>query len=132
MAATRIRHRPAGKTPPRPKEIELAGWPYPKHLAGRTYGLIVHGDVAGTEAVRHALSDWLDGMGLIAAGPKSVLDRYIGYYAPYATSHDDLDKETALFEEAANVARAIAEAIDELRQGRLSQPGSELKNPRPK
>ena len=34
--------------------------PYPNHLAGRTYGLIVHGDVAATGSVRRALGDWLD------------------------------------------------------------------------
>jgi len=122
----------SGKDAARAKQIELAGWPYPKHLAGRTYGLIVHGDVAAAESVRHALDDWLDWMGLVASGSTALLDRYIGYYEPYATSHDALDEETALFEETANVARAITEAIGDLRQGRLSQPGKNLKTPRPK
>ncbi|MFP3648102.1 flavodoxin family protein, partial [Paraburkholderia sp. SIMBA_054] len=63
-----------GKTPEEAKKIELAGWGYPKHLAGRAYGLVVHGDVAGIEGSRRALSDWLDWMGLIEAGPKSRLD----------------------------------------------------------
>jgi len=85
--------------------------PYPNHLAGRTYGLIVHGDVAATGSVRRAFGDWLDWMGMVAAGSQALLDRYIAYYEPYATSHDALDDETALFEEAANVARAITEAI---------------------
>jgi multimeric flavodoxin WrbA len=122
----------AGKDAAKAKAIELAGWPYPKHLAGRSYGLVVHGDVAAAESVRRSLADWLDWMGLVAAGSISLLDRYIGYYEPYATSHDDLDKETALFEEVANVARAISEAIRDQRQGRLSQPGKKLKTPRPK
>ena len=122
----------SGKDAARAKQIELAGWSYPKHLAGRTYGLIAHGDVAAAESVRHALDDWLDWMGLVAAGSTALLDRYIGYYEPYATSHDALDEETALFEETANVARAITEAIGDLRQGRLSQPGKKLKTPRPK
>src|SRR6185437_8837688 len=117
----------AGKDAAKAKAIELAGWPYPKHLAGRSYGLVVHGDVAAAESVRRSLADWLDWMGLVAAGSISLLDRYIGYYEPYATSHDDLDKETALFEEVANVARAISEAIRDQRQGRLSQPGKKLK-----
>ena len=81
-----------GKDAKKAKQIELAGWPYPKHLAGRTYGLVVHGDVAGIEGVRRALSDWLDWMGLIDAGTQARLDRYIGYYKPYATSHDELDQ----------------------------------------
>lgn len=64
-----------GKDPKKAKEVELKGWDYPKHLAGRAYGLVVHGDVAGVEEVRHALSDWLDWMGLIEAGSKGRLDR---------------------------------------------------------
>jgi len=75
-----------GKDAEDAKELELAGWPYPKHLAGRAYGLVVHGDVAGIEGVRRALTDWLDWMGLIEAGKQARLDRYIGYYKPYATS----------------------------------------------
>lgn len=72
-----------GKKAEEAKRIELAGWDYPKHLAGRAYGLVVHGDVAGIEGSRRALSDWLDWMGLIESGAKSRLDRFIGYYEPY-------------------------------------------------
>ncbi len=77
--------------PTKAKQVELEGWHYPKHLAGRAYGVVVHGDVAGIEGVRRALCDWLDWMGLIDAGSKARLDRFIGYYEPYATSHDALD-----------------------------------------
>jgi multimeric flavodoxin WrbA len=122
----------AGKDPEKAKALELAGWSYPKHLAGRTYGLVVHGDVAGTEAVRRALSDWLDWMGLIDAGVLARIDRYIGYYKPYATSHDELDRDESLFEEVRNVARALVNAVRELRAGRLSAPDAGLENPRPK
>ncbi len=58
-----------GKDAEKAKALELAGWGYPKHLAGRAYGVVVHGDVSGVEAVRRALCDWLDWMGLIDAGP---------------------------------------------------------------
>ena len=54
--------------------------------------MIVHGDVAGIEGSRRALWDWLDWMGLIDAGSRR-LDRYIGYYEPYATSHEALDRD---------------------------------------
>jgi multimeric flavodoxin WrbA len=121
-----------GKDAQKAKEIELAGWDYPKHLAGRTYGLVVHGDVAGIEGVRRALSDWLEWMGFIDAGHLSRLDRMIGYYEPYATSHEALDGDEALMEEVRNVARAVAAAVAELRAGRLSQPDAKLRNPRPK
>ena len=81
-----------GKKPEEAKALELKGWDYPKHLAGRAYGLVVHGDVAGIEGSRRALSDWLDWMGLIDAGDQARLDRFIGYYEPYATSHETLDQ----------------------------------------
>ena len=96
------------------------------------YGVIVHGDVAGVESVRRALSDWLDWMGLVDAGAASRLDRYIGYYEPYATSHDALDRDEAVQQEARNVAQAVANAVAELRAGRLSMPDRALKDPRPK
>ena len=121
-----------GKNAEQAKALELNGWPYPKHLAGRTYGLIVHGDVAGIEGVRRALSDWLDWMGLIDAGAAARLDRFIGYYKPYATSHDELDHDSAVQEEARNVARALATAVTDLRAGKLSAPDAGLTRPRPK
>jgi multimeric flavodoxin WrbA len=122
----------SGKNAAKAKAIEMAGWDYPKHLAGRAYGLIVHGDVAGVEESRRALSDWLDWMGLIAAGAQARLDRYIGYYKPYATSHEALDQDEAVQEEARNVARAVAKAVAELRAGRLQAVQPVLSRPRPK
>lgn len=122
----------SGKNAEKAKALELADWPYPKHLAGRAYGLVVHGDVAGIEGVRRSLSDWLDWMGLIAAGQKAKLDRFIGYYESYAQSHEVLDRDEAMQEEVRNVARAVAESVVQLRQGQLSQPDAALASPRPK
>ncbi len=121
-----------GKDAAKAKGLELAGWDYPKHLAGRAYGLIVHGDVAGIEGSRRSLSDWLDWMGLIDAGVQARLDRYIGYFEPYATSHDALDRDQAMQEETRNVARAVAKAVSELRAGRLQAVQPALRQPRPK
>lgn len=121
-----------GKNPAKAKALEMAGWDYPQHLAGRAYGVIVHGDVAGIEGARRSLSDWLDWMGFIDAGAQAKLDRYIGYYEPYATSHDALDKDGAVQEEARNVARAVATAVVELRAGRLQAVQPVLTRPRPK
>ena len=92
----------------------------------------MHGDVAGIEGTRRDLSDWLDWMGLIDAGAKARLDRYIGYYQPYATSHDTLDADEDVQEEARNVGRAVAQAVGELRAGRLESPRPRLSRPRPK
>jgi multimeric flavodoxin WrbA len=124
--------RTSGKDPAKAKQIELEGWDYPKHLAGRVYGLVVHGDVAGIEGSRRALSDWLDWMGLIDAGFQARLDRFIGYYEPYATSHEALDADKDLWEEVRNVARTVAIAVREARAGRLSDPASRVSDPRPK
>lgn len=121
-----------GKNAEMAKALELDGWPYPKHLAGRVYGLVVHGDVAGIEGVRRSLSDWLDWMGLIDAGVKSRLDRFVGYYESYAESHEALDRDAAIQEEVRNVARAVAAAVMQMRNGTLSAPDSSLQAPRPK
>ena len=107
------------------KRIEEQGWDYPKHLAGRVYGVVVHGDVAGVESQRRDLTDWLDWMGLIDAGAHARLDRYIGYYEPYYNSHDALDKDNAVQEEVRNVARAVAAAVTQLRAGTLSRAGQD-------
>jgi len=121
----------SGKNAAKAKALEMAGWDYPKHLAGRAYGLIVHGDVAGIEDSRRSLSDWLDWMGFIDAGAQARLDRHIGYYEPYATSHEALDLDVAVQEEARNVARAVSKAVLELRTGRLQAVQSVLTPPRP-
>jgi multimeric flavodoxin WrbA len=121
-----------GKQAEEAKALELAGWPYPKHLAGRAYGLVVHGDVAGAESLRRNLSDWLDWMELIDAGAQARLDRYLGYYEPYATSHEAMDKNEAFQEEVRNVARAVAYAVRMQRSGALADPDLGLRSPRPK
>lgn len=73
-----------GKDAKLAKALELEGWNYPRHLAGRLFSVIVHGDVEGAENVRRSLSDWLCYMHLEPAGPLAELDRYIGYWKPYA------------------------------------------------
>ena len=122
----------AGKNAAKAKALEMKGWDYPQHLAGRAYGVLVHGDVAGIEGARRSLCDWLDWMGFLDAGVMARLDRYIGYYEPYANSHEALDRDEALQEEARNLARAVAQAVVELRAGRLQAVRPSLKRPRPK
>ena len=121
-----------GKRVAEAKAIEEKGWYYPKHLAGRVYGVVVHGDVAGVEGHRRNLTDWLDWMGLIDAGTAAKLDRYIGYYGPYFDSHDALDADQAVQEESRNVARSVVQAVRELRAGRLTQPDRQIQQPRTK
>jgi len=71
-------------------------------------------------------------MALVDAGATARLDRHIGYYEPYATSHDALDRDEAVQEETRNVARAVVNAVDALRKGTLAAPDRGLKDPRPK
>jgi multimeric flavodoxin WrbA len=121
-----------GKRPEEAKALELAGWSYPRHLAGRRFAVFAHGDAAGAGAVRRAVADWLRDMRLVPAGPQATLDRYIGYLAPYATSHEDLDRDTAVQTEIRHLAQTLVEAVRLDRERRGGTPGSELPDPRPK
>ncbi|MEX1109142.1 MAG: flavodoxin family protein [Dongiaceae bacterium] len=121
-----------GKNPGRAKALEMEGWPYPRHLAGRVFGLVVHGDDAGTENLRRMLSDWMSDIGMIPAGHMASIDRYIGYYQPYATSHEALDRDHDLQEEVRNAARTLIAAVRLRRAGKLPKPDEGLSEPRPK
>jgi multimeric flavodoxin WrbA len=121
-----------GKNPQLAKELELRGWPYPRHLAGRVYSVVVHGDAAGVETLRRSLSDWLSDMGLISAGYGAQVEGYVGYYKPYATSHDELDGDADFQEEVRNAARSLIRAVRLLRAGKLARPDAQLGEPRPK
>ncbi|MEK9285412.1 flavodoxin family protein [Bradyrhizobium sp. ISRA442] len=121
-----------GKRADEAKALELKGWPYPRHLAGRHFGLIVHGDSVGVEGVRRTLSDWLTDMRLISAGRFAELDGYVGYMEPYATSHQALDHDREFQQEVTNTARALGRAVKLARSGRFEDPGAGLSDPTPK
>jgi len=93
--------------------------------------VVVHGDVEGAENVRRSISDWLRFMQLEPAGPLAEIDRYIGYWEPYATSHDALDADRAIQDEVRNAARALAEAVAK-RRDRRDVIGAQLEQPRQK
>jgi multimeric flavodoxin WrbA len=120
-----------GKGVKEAKELELAGWDYPRHLAGRVFAVVVHGDTVGAETLRRSLTDWLTDMKLLPAMTQGGMDRYIGYYELYATSHEALDKDAAVQLEVRLAAKALVEAVALSREGRLPplQAGSD---PRPK
>lgn len=121
-----------GKKTDLAKEMELKGWDYPKHLEGRLFSIIVHGDTEGAAGVRHSLSDWLRAMDLVPAGGAAEIDRYIGYWKPYATSHEDLDQDQAVQDEVRNAAWTLLEAVKAKRTGTLVTAGESLKEPRQK
>ena len=120
-----------GKHAAEAKALELKGWDYPRHLAGRSFAVVVHGDSAGTENLRRSLVDWLNDMHLVQAGTDSCFDRFIDYYGPYASSHEAFDEDQALHEEIRNAARALASQVRHRRAGERA-PDEELTDPRPK
>jgi multimeric flavodoxin WrbA len=121
-----------GKDPRAAKALELKGWHYPRHLAGRAFAVIAHGDAEGPENVRDMLCGWLTSMGLHQAGAHAALGRYVGYYEPYATSHEALDADRDLFTEVANLASSLARMIGQIRSGKFRVPDAGLHDPRTK
>jgi len=121
-----------GKDPALAKSLELQGWDYPKHLAGRAFAVVTHGDAAGPENLRRMLVDWLTDIGMIQAGPQAALDTWIGWYKPYATSHEDLDADPDTFVQVRNAALSLAAMVQQLRSGSYRAPDAGLHSPREK
>jgi multimeric flavodoxin WrbA len=118
-----------GKHPVEAKAIEMKGWNYPKHLEGRHFAVVVHGDTVGAETLRRSLVDWLTDMYLVSASRTAEQDGYIGYREPYATSHQALDRDETFQEETRNAARALANAVKLARAGKYEQPDDALQDP---
>jgi len=121
-----------GKDPAKAKAIELKGWDYPRHLAGRAFSVVVHGDSAGVETLRRILTDWLEDIGLIASGHKSHIGAYIGYLGTYAESHKDLDEDKDVQKDVKTAAQALVNAVKLLRAGKFTPPDANLQEARPK
>jgi len=121
-----------GKRPEEAKSLELEGWNYPRHLADRLFAVVVHGDAEGVDTLRRSLVDWLTDMKLRPAAASATFDRYVGYYEPYATSHEALDRDAGLQEEVRNAARSLVHAIGLARTGRLPRGDEGISDPRPK
>jgi multimeric flavodoxin WrbA len=123
--------RTHGKDAQKAKELELAGWNYPRHLAGRVFGVVVHGDTEGASSASQTLCAWLSSMHLELAGHGAELDRYIGYWKPHATGHVELDADTAIQDEVRFAARVLLDAVIAKRSGR-SAVSPEVAAPREK
>ena len=121
-----------GKKPDEAKALELQGWPYPRHLDGRHFAVVVHGDAVGAETLRRSLSDWLTDMSLVQASRTAEVDGYIGYMEPYATSHQALDKDQAFQQQTRNAARALGNAVNLSRAGKYQRPDENIEDPNPK
>lgn len=121
-----------GKDPAKAKALEMKGWDYPRHLAGRAFSVVVHGDAAGVENLRRILTDWLEDIGLIASGHKSHIGAYIGYLGTYAENHADLDADVGIQADVKTAAQALVNAVKLLRAGKFTPPDSDLHEARPK
>lgn len=121
-----------GKNVELAKKLELNNWKYPRHLQGRVFSVLVHGDTQGVDELKNSLQSWLSEMMLIPAGEVAQLSRYIGYYESYAESHQALDKETALWEELTNACQALALNLKALRSEKLESYKANFNDPRPK
>ena len=93
------------RTRRRPRSSSSRAGPIRGIWRGGCSGVVVHGDASGVENFRRMLADWLTDMALIPAGRKGTLDSYLGYYEPYATSHDELDKDKAFQHDVRIAAR---------------------------
>jgi|SRR5579863_3939269 len=121
-----------GKDAKRAKQLELSGWDYRRHLEGRLFACVVHGDAEGAEGARRTLCDWLSSLHMYPAGINTTLDRYVGYWRPYATSHRELDADEAIKGEVRNAAATLVEGVTALRAGRLTLAGRQMPAPRDK
>jgi hypothetical protein len=99
----------------------MASAGYPHRLADRAYGVVVHGEGDAAEQSRRELSAWFDGMGMVDSDTFAILDRYVGYHESFALDEHAKAEEDVLAE-VRNVARAVANAVADLRAGRLTPP----------
>ena len=110
----------------KPAIDRLAGAGYPRHLADLAYGVIVHGDPVGSQDTRTSLTGWLDGLGMVDSDSFAPLDPLMGYHElsggaePACKGDEDYQAEVRI------VAHAVANAIADLRAGKLSPPERRL------
>ena len=100
---------------------------------GRLFSVVVHGDVEGAENVRRSIVR-LAALHAAARRPgrTAELDRYIGYWKPYATSHDGARRRHGHPGRGAQRRPDPAEALHARRAGRLPTIGADLTAPREK
>jgi hypothetical protein len=61
-----------------------------------------------------------------------VLDTMIGWYKPYATSHEDLDADPDTFTQVGNAALSLVDMVRQIRSGEYRAPDAGLHSPREK
>lgn len=121
-----------GKKAEEAKNLELKGWHYPRHLSGRMFSLVVHGDAAGVDHLKTSLTEWLEEMELIPVTNYGIIGRYIGYLGSYAESHEAFDKDHDLQKEIELAAQALLGSLTAARLHQFDSLNPDLKAPRPK
>jgi hypothetical protein len=96
------------------------------------YSVVVHGDAEGANQLRSNLQNWLTDLHLLPASISSSFDRYIGYYEPYATSHQALDRDEAIQQEVRNAASELAQSVKAARAGQYKSLMPRYPEPRAK
>ena len=121
-----------GKDAKKAKEIELDGWDYPHHLAGRLFSVVVHGDVEGAENVRRSISDWLRFMDLCPAGrlPSSTATSATGSPMRRATRSSTRTRRSR--RKCGTRRVRCSQGVKAKRAGKLVDAGQGLKAPRQK
>lgn len=103
----------------KPAVDRLTAAGYTAHFAERAYGVVVHGNGAAIDGTRRLLTGWLDAMGMVDSDSFAALDCHLGYHdADEGRAGADADSH----EEVRNVARAVRNAVTDLRAGRLTPP----------
>ena len=69
---------------------------------------------------------------MVQAGALAAVDTLIGYYEPYATSHDELDAQPETFVQVENAANSLAAMVRAIRSGAYRAPDAGLRDPRQK
>jgi multimeric flavodoxin WrbA len=105
----------------KPPIDRLSAAGYSVHFADRAYGVVVHGHSQASAKARSLLSNWLDAMGMVDADSFATLDRHLGYHDTPADDEAPAS-EGDYQEEVRNVARAVRNAVTELRAGRVPPP----------
>ena len=121
----------AGKDPKLAKQLELKGWTYPRHLAGRAFAVVVHGD---PKAWTLCAARWSIG------SPTCISSRPAAAPCSTGTSGTTSLMRPATKRwivmrgctgEVRNAARSLANEIALIRKGRR-EPDERLDDPRPK
>ncbi len=105
----------------KPAIDRMANAGYPAQLAERAYGVVVHGDGDGAEQTRRFLTGWFDQLGMVDSDSFAILDRYVGYQESFQGG-DQAKADEDYQAEVRNVTLAVANAVTDLRAGRVTPP----------